>query len=106
MPDLSITRPEDANLAGGHALVRWQRNSGERANTALQIYYDRTYRDELTFRETRQTVDVDFQQRFPLQIPFIPIQQDIVWGGGYRWDRKPNPVKIPNINSHSALKWI
>jgi len=85
MPDLSITRPEDANLAGGHALVRWQRNSGERANTALQIYYDRTHRDELTFRETRQTVDVDFQQRFPLQIPFIPIQQDIVWGGGYRW---------------------
>jgi iron complex outermembrane receptor protein len=57
----------------------------QRANTALQIYYDRSYRDELSFRETRQTIDVDFQQRFPLQIPFIPIRQDIVWGGGYRW---------------------
>lgn len=84
-PDLSMTRAEDANLAGGHALARWQRNTGDNSNAALQVYYDRTHRDELTFRETRQTVDMDFQHRFPLKIPLIPNQQDIVWGGGYRW---------------------
>lgn len=84
-PESTITRPEDANLAGGHALMRWQHTLGERSNTALQIYYDRTSRNELSFQETRQTVDIDFQHRFPLKIPFVPLQQDIVWGGGYRW---------------------
>lgn len=94
-PEPITTRAEDANLAGGHALVRWQRTGGERANTALQIYYDRTHRDELSFRETRQTVDVDFQHRFPLKIPFIPLQQDIVWGGGYRWTIDHLGVGLP-----------
>lgn len=84
-PESVIIRPEDANLAGGHALMRWLHTLGERSNTALQIYYDRTSRNELSFQETRQTVDVDFQHRFPLKIPFVPFQQDIVWGGGYRW---------------------
>ncbi|NBQ69736.1 MAG: TonB-dependent receptor, partial [Nitrosomonadaceae bacterium] len=43
----------------------------------------------------RQTVDVDFQHRFPLQIPFVPIQQDIVWGGGYRWTTDHLGVGLP-----------
>ena len=84
-PELAITRVEDANLSGGHALARWQRTTGDRSNTVLQAYYDHTRRDELSFRESRHTVDIDFQQRFPLQIPFVPFSQDIVWGGGYRW---------------------
>lgn len=94
-PEPITTRAEDANLAGGHAVVRWRRTTGERASTELQIYYDRTHRDELSFRETRQTVDVDFQHRFPLKIPFIPLQQDIVWGGGYRWSIDHLGVGLP-----------
>lgn len=35
-PESAITRAEDANLAGGHALVRWQRTTSERSNTALR----------------------------------------------------------------------
>ena len=94
-PESATIRAEDANLAGEHALARWQRTTGERSNTALQVYYDRTHRNELSFRETRQTVDVDFQHRFPLQIPFVPIQQDIVWGGGYRWTTDHLGVGLP-----------
>ena len=91
-PELAITRAEDANLSGGHALVRWQRTTSDRSSTALQAYYDRTHRDELSFRESRQTVDVDFQQRFPIKIPF---NQDIIWGGGYRWTSDHLGVNLP-----------
>ncbi|HNJ36817.1 MAG TPA: TonB-dependent receptor [Nitrosomonas sp.] len=94
-PESVITRPEDANLAGGHALMRWQRTTGERSNTALQVYYDRTSRNELSFRETRQTVDIDFQHRFPLQIPYIPFQPDLIWGGGYRWTTDHLGINLP-----------
>ncbi len=58
--DSPMTRVEDVNMAGGHALMRWQHNTGDRSNMALQAYYDHTKRNELSFNESRHTVDVDF----------------------------------------------
>lgn len=72
--------------------MRWQRNTGAHSNTILQAYYDRMQRDELSYRETRNTVDVDFQQRFPIRKFF---HQDIVWGGGYRWTGDEMSVNRP-----------
>ncbi len=91
-PETATTRIEDANLSGGHALLRWQRTTGINSNYALQAYYDRTRRDELSFQESRQTVDVDFQHRFPLTTLF---RQDIVWGGGYRWTTDHLGINLP-----------
>ncbi|WP_394808339.1 TonB-dependent receptor plug domain-containing protein [Nitrosomonas sp.] len=91
-PDVATTRIEDANMTGGNALIRWNRTTGERSGSVLQAYYDYTKRDELSFRESRQTVDVDFQHRFPLTIPFSP---DIVWGGGYRWTGDQTGINLP-----------
>ncbi|MCB1986616.1 MAG: TonB-dependent receptor [Burkholderiales bacterium] len=81
-PETALTGIEDVNFSGGHALMRWKNTTNESTNTILQIYYDHTKRNELSFRELRHTVDVDFQQRFPLS---TFIRQDIIWGGGYRW---------------------
>ena len=91
-PEVTTPRIEDANMTGGNALVRWQRTTGERSNSVLQAYYDHTKRDELSFRESRQTVDVDFQHRFPLTMPLSP---DIVWGGGYRWTGDQTGINLP-----------
>ncbi len=91
-PRTDVSRIEDANLSGGHALLRWQRTTGEHSSTILQAYYDRVHRDELSFRETRNTVDVDFQQRFPFKKFF---HQDIVWGGGYRWTGDNTDINRP-----------
>jgi iron complex outermembrane recepter protein len=91
-PETETTRIEDANLSGGHALLRWQRTPDNQSSTVLQAYYDHTRRDELSFRESRHTVDVDFQHRFPLTMPF---HQDIVWGGGYRWTGDHMGINLP-----------
>ncbi len=70
---------EDASVSGGNLLLRWQRTLDEDSDLALQIYYDRTSRDELIIDEDRDTVDIDFQYRFqPLH------SHEIIWGAGYR----------------------
>lgn len=66
-------------MSGGNVLGRWQHTVGEHHNFTFQFYYDRTRRDELSFKDIRNTVDVDIQHQFPL-----PLGQQIVWGLGYR----------------------
>ena len=78
-PSFSTSVVEDLRMSGGNVLGRWQHTFGERHNFTFQFYYDRTRRDELLFKEIRNTVDVDFQHQFPL-----PLGQQIVWGLGYR----------------------
>lgn len=45
----------------------------------LQTYYDHTSRDEVPVGETRDTVDVDFQDQHTLAR-----RHDVVWGAGHR----------------------
>jgi iron complex outermembrane receptor protein len=70
---------DDVSLSGMNVLGRWTTGSRGGANVTLQAYYDRTRRVEALFRETRDTVDVDFQQALaPLR------RHRIHWGLGYR----------------------
>lgn len=78
-PSFSSHAVEDVRMSGGNVLGRWQHTVGEHHNFTFQFYYDRTRRDELSFKDIRNTVDVDVQHQFPL-----PLGQQIVWGLGYR----------------------
>ena len=78
-PPFTTTVEEDTDLSGGNLLGRWQRVFSAASDLHLQLYYDRTYRREPTFRESRNTFDLDFQHRFPL-----PWRQEMTWGLGYR----------------------
>jgi iron complex outermembrane receptor protein len=77
-PTNDVADTYDVN--GGNFLARWTHTVSEDSSLALQAYYDRTYRDAVIFRETRNTVDVDFQHRFPLLS-----WNDVIWGFEYRW---------------------
>jgi iron complex outermembrane receptor protein len=70
---------EDADLSGANVLGRWTRVFSPRSDVSLQVYYDNTYRQEPTFRETRNTGDLDFQHRLQLSS-----WQEVIWGLGYR----------------------
>jgi len=63
-----------ARLSGGNLLARWH-DSKRR----LQIYYDRTNRTEPTFREFRDTFDVDFQH-----LLIATGRHSLLWGAGAR----------------------
>jgi iron complex outermembrane receptor protein len=70
---------DDVSLSGLNLLGRWTAGSRGGANVTLQAYYDRTRRVEALFRETRDTVDVDFQQALAPRG-----RQQLLWGVGYR----------------------
>lgn len=83
-PSFRNISDSDTDFSGANLLLRWERTLSTFSNLALQAYYDRTKRDEtVLLKETRDTLDIDFQHRFALGQ-----RQEIIWGLGYRvsWD--------------------
>ena len=64
---------------GGNILGRWNYAFSNFSDLALQLYYDRVDRKTELFEETYDTVDLDFQHRFHLNI-----NVEVIWGVGYR----------------------
>lgn len=73
------TLKQDADLSGGHVQTRWSRSFSEGRELTVQLYYDRTNRQEPNFSEKRDTLDFDAQYRFVL-----PGRHEVVAGLGYR----------------------
>ena len=91
---------DESETEGGNILSRWSRRFSHTSNMALQFYYDRT---ELmlpvpamvvnnlvlappgTFRDTLDTVDLDFQHQFSMGDVHT-----LVWGLGYRYTEDDN----------------
>jgi iron complex outermembrane recepter protein len=80
---------------GANLLSRWKHTFSDTADLALQLYYDRTDTTLAVVDEQRDTFDVDFQNRFALTA-----DQEIVWGGGYRYsgDTILNPSSSLNLS--------
>lgn len=79
-PPYRVTADYPDTYSGGNLLGRWTRRFSESSDLSLQVYYDRTSQSIGMFRESRDTVDLDFQHRFGLGE-----RQEILWGLGYRF---------------------
>ena len=77
-PPANYDRSGDATLYGGNILWSWRRAQGEGRDMELEAYYAHDTRNELNFGDIRNTVDVDFTDRFPLS------RQEVSWGGTIR----------------------
>jgi iron complex outermembrane receptor protein len=64
-PPYTIPGRKDAPLAGGNILTRWTSPWKFGSDIRLQLYYDRTSREDLTLTEKRNTFDIDFQNALP-----------------------------------------
>lgn len=67
--------------SGADLLARWQQSAGP-SKWQIQTYYDRTVREEPTFSETRDTFDIDVQNRIP-----VSDAHELTYGAGYRLTR-------------------
>jgi len=98
---------------GGNILGRWTRTFAEDSDMTLQLYYDLTHLDAPfqssgaipagSLLEDLHTVDLDFQDRFPLGT-----RNRIVWGLGYRFTHDaiqdaPLVAFIPNTLDQSLV---
>lgn len=101
-PGVPQVVPSSATANGFNLLGRWQRSTGTASNIALQLYYDHYQRTIVELGETRDTVDLEFQQRSS-----IGSRQDLVWGIGYRYTQdqlKNSPyITFHNTNDASGL---
>jgi iron complex outermembrane receptor protein len=82
---VSIEPPVNATMAmrnrywDWNLLARWKRTISPRSETSLQVYFDRTTREDPTYGIGLNTLDIDFQHHVA-----CGARQDIVWGLGYR----------------------
>jgi iron complex outermembrane receptor protein len=76
-PSLLVSNVE--RVGGGNMLGKWAHAFSDTSDLKLQMYYDRTDRDEAIFKESRDTYDIDAQHHFALGE-----RNDFVWGAGYR----------------------
>ena len=96
-----VSRPQDSDLDGANLLGRWTRTVSAGSKMDLQVYYDRSHRRTPGFfEEHRDTLDADFQHRFP-----VGRRQDVVWGLGSRVtrDEVTNSPVVEFIPSHRSL---
>lgn len=76
-----IAKEQDRNSSnGGNILTRWQKAFSDSSDVSLQLYYDRTEREELFIYEDRDTYDLDFQHHYK-----VFDHHDLVWGINYRF---------------------
>jgi iron complex outermembrane recepter protein len=70
----------DVAFDGQNILTRWTRTINDKSDFALQMYYDRYFRDDLTaIADELWTYDIDFQYRYK-----IGAGTEILSGLGYR----------------------
>jgi iron complex outermembrane receptor protein len=70
-------------VSGGNLLSRWKRQISAQSDLQFQFYYDYTNQDRPPLAtEMRETVDFDFQHRFP-----AGPKHDLIWGLGYQVSR-------------------
>lgn len=87
----------DAPLSGANLLGRWTHSYSSGSEMILQLYYDRTEREEYLIDETLDTFDLDFQHRYTFTNSL-----ELLWGLGYRYtdDRANGRETIPGVYSY------
>ncbi len=71
---------EQIETFGGNLLLRQQHTFSSTSEYSLQLFYDFYQRDENYLKDSRHTIDIDFQHRFS----FLELN-DVIWGLGYRY---------------------
>lgn len=79
-PPFLLNQNDKTRAYGGNILGRLQHTFSPTADYSLQFYYDTYTRDEAPLFESRDTLDLDFQNRFTLLG-----WNEIVWGMNYRF---------------------
>ncbi len=102
---ISQAGEDDIDVSGANVIGRWSHTFSEGSDLTLQLYYDRTHRnDPRNVSEDLDTYDVDFQHRFPLGE-----RHDIVWGLGYRLiedDIVSNTAAVAFLPPQVSRQWF
>jgi iron complex outermembrane recepter protein len=82
----------DRRFNGQNIMASWRRSLSPGSDIQFKTYYDRTQRDELSYKEVRQTVDADFIHHLAWR------RQDITWGLGTRISPSKFTQKVETVD--------
>jgi len=75
----------NVDVRGGNVLGRWRRDLGDASDLQLRMYYDYSRRDDPSFLDTLENLDLDFQHRFTALA-----RHEILWGANFRLTKNDN----------------
>jgi iron complex outermembrane recepter protein len=79
----------NASVSGGNVLGRWRHTIDAGSDWQFRAYYDRTHRNDPSYVDDLDTIDLDFQHRW------VPAQRhELLWGLSYRYTDNRNNGKI------------
>lgn len=78
----------EVHASGGNMLGRWRRQLAPDSDLQLRAYFDRTHRDDPSFHDDLDTIDLDFQHRY-----LLAGRHEILWGLTYRYTDNSNRGK-------------
>lgn len=78
-PFFTNSVPDVEAVGGGNILGRWTHPFSDTSVLELQMYFDRTERDTVIFKEDRNTYDIDLQHHL-----LLGNRNVFIWGLGYR----------------------
>lgn len=81
--------PGETRISNQHLLSHWKHHFSERSNLALNLYYDRSDREFVTFQVISRTFDLDINHHWK-----INDRHDLVWGLGYRHINSDIPSEV------------
>lgn len=77
--------PLNIDTSGYNVLARWRHTVDQSSDFQLRAYYDYTYRNDPSFLDRLNTLDIDFQHRLP-----VGDSNDVIWGLNYRYTDNHN----------------
>lgn len=87
----------DVDVSGGNILARWQHRIDVDSNFVLRAYYDNTHRDDPSYHDDLDTIDVDFQYQWSWA------RQQLLWGANYHLTDNRNEGKgLFNVDPDSS----
>jgi iron complex outermembrane receptor protein len=69
----------EAGVSGGHVLAYWRRQLNENDRVRARVYYDHTRRNDPSYIDELDTIDLDVQHGF-----LLATRHQILWGLNYR----------------------
>jgi iron complex outermembrane receptor protein len=88
----------DVEVSGGNLLGRWKHIIDPQSNFVFRAYYDNTHRNDPSYLDDLNTLDLDFQHQFMLSA-----RQEFLWGLNYHLTANRNVGKgIFNVQPESS----
>jgi iron complex outermembrane receptor protein len=91
-PPALVNLEDNGSFSGQNIAAGWRRALDHGSDVQVRAYYDRTSRDDLNYREVRNTFDVDFIHHLALD------RHDVIWGAGIRVSPSTYTQKVPTVD--------